>query len=231
MPTHSPTRFVQIEGDNITKNELPRSVPPLHQQQKKERNTYFYARVYELDNLSLKSHALEGFDDDDCFAEILKDDIVNLGKPILPSTPDILPVVADKAEHEKRLLQLTEATPLHILPVQGKANRRIRMGQQQPEKYHVEEFIHPRLKQAITTSLLRNLSIQNRMNRQTSLSFCGRFSVELDAGPLQCQGVSQVFIEVMFQLPSLPSEGYVMGLLQLVVEASSHARSFVCNYW
>ncbi|KAH7832818.1 hypothetical protein Vadar_000247 [Vaccinium darrowii] len=117
-------------------------------------------------NTSLQQYNT-GFDDDDCFAEILKDDIVNLGKPILPSTPDILPVVADKAEHEKRLLQLTEATPLHILPVQGKANRRIRMGQQQPEKYHVEEFIHPRLKQAITTSLLRNLSIQNRMNRQT----------------------------------------------------------------
>ncbi|KAH7841740.1 hypothetical protein Vadar_033669 [Vaccinium darrowii] len=108
-----------------------------------------------------------GFNDDDCFAEILKDDIVDLGKPILPSTPDILPVLADKAEHEKRLLQLTKATPLHILPVQGKANRRIRMGQQQPEKYHVEEFIHPRLKQAIATSLLRSLSIQNRMNRQT----------------------------------------------------------------
>jgi len=44
------------------------------------------------------------------------------------------------------------------------------MGQQQPEKYHVEEFIHPRLQQAIATSLFRSLFIQNRMNRQTVCS-------------------------------------------------------------
>ncbi|KAH7862618.1 hypothetical protein Vadar_007279 [Vaccinium darrowii] len=130
----------------------------------------------EFSHLGSSSH--QGFDDDDCFAEILKDDIVDLGKPILPSTPDIIPVVADKAEHEKRLLQLTEATPLHILPVQSKANRRIKMGQQQPEKYHVEpvkigasnsyfsveEFIHPKSDEP--PNCLLGLALSQRFNRR-----------------------------------------------------------------
>ncbi|KAH7852597.1 hypothetical protein Vadar_026928 [Vaccinium darrowii] len=128
----------------------------------------------KFSHLGSSSH--QGFDDDDCFAEILKDDIVDLGKPILPSTPDILPVVAEKAEHEKRLLQLTEVTPLHILPVQGKANQRIRMRQQQPEKYHVkpvkieasnsyfsvEEFIRPKSDEP--PSCLLGLALSQRFN-------------------------------------------------------------------
>ncbi|KAG5566507.1 hypothetical protein RHGRI_002162 [Rhododendron griersonianum] len=90
----------------------------------------------EFSHLGSSSH--QGFDDDDCFAEILKDDIIDLGKPILPPTPDILPIGAEKTPNEKWLQQPTQSNPLHVLPLEGKANRRIRLRQQKQENYHVE---------------------------------------------------------------------------------------------
>ncbi|XP_058213607.1 NAC domain-containing protein 40-like isoform X2 [Rhododendron vialii] len=90
----------------------------------------------EFSHLGSSSH--QGLDDDDCFAEILKDDIIDLGKPIRPPTPDILPIGAEKTQNEKWLQQPTQSNPLHVLPLEGKANRRIRLGQQKQENYHVE---------------------------------------------------------------------------------------------
>ncbi|KAH7839657.1 hypothetical protein Vadar_006939 [Vaccinium darrowii] len=39
---------------------------------------------------------------------------------------------------------------------------------------------------------------RRRLSLWRSWFCCDRFSVELDVGPLHCQGVSQVFIEVEF---------------------------------
>ncbi|PSS03120.1 NAC domain-containing protein [Actinidia chinensis var. chinensis] len=75
----------------------------------------------------LCSSSCQGFDDEECYAEILKDDIVDLGKTLLPPTPDLLPMVPEKTEDEKCCQQPEQAIPSHVLPLQGKANRRIRL--------------------------------------------------------------------------------------------------------
>ena len=70
---------------------------------------------------------LRGFDDEGCYAEILKDDIVDLRKTLLPPTPDLLPMVPEKTEDERWCQQPEQAIPSHVLSLQGKANRRIRL--------------------------------------------------------------------------------------------------------
>ncbi|KAF7153314.1 hypothetical protein RHSIM_Rhsim01G0202700 [Rhododendron simsii] len=130
----------------------------------------------EFSHLGSSSH--QGFDDDDdCFAEILKDDIIDLGKPILPPTPDILPIGAEKTQNEKLLQQPTQSNPLHVLPLEGKANRRIRLRQQKQENYHVEpveveassgysveEFLRPNSEQP--PNCLLGLVLNRRVDRR-----------------------------------------------------------------
>ncbi|XP_057473838.1 uncharacterized protein LOC130762191 [Actinidia eriantha] len=55
----------------------------------------------------LGSSNCQGFDDE-CYAEIIKDDIVDLGKMLLPPTsdllppiPDLLPMVPEKTDDER----------------------------------------------------------------------------------------------------------------------------------
>lgn len=60
-------------------------------------------------------------DEDDFFADILKDDIIKLDETSLSSTPNFLPVIPSTSQHQPQEMQS------HVLPLQGTANRRIRM--------------------------------------------------------------------------------------------------------
>lgn len=73
------------------------------------------------------SSKLQGYYDDDCYAEILKDDIVDLG-------PSFLPHALGKSEDERSLQPIQEFhSP--VFPFQGTANRRIRLSMQKIRKH------------------------------------------------------------------------------------------------
>ncbi|GFZ07281.1 NAC domain containing protein 89 [Actinidia rufa] len=129
----------------------------------------------------LCSSSCRGFDDEECYAEILKDDIVDLGKTLLPPTPDLLLMFPEKTEDERCCQQPEQAIPSHVLPLQGKANRRIRLRWlKDHHKFHfkpvevsarnnssfVKEFVRPNSDQP-PNSILGLLSSQ-RVNRRSA---------------------------------------------------------------
>ncbi|XP_022729355.1 NAC domain-containing protein 40-like [Durio zibethinus] len=63
-------------------------------------------------------------DEDDYFAEILKDDIIKLDETSLSATPDILPMTAITSDAERRPQQPRQENVPHF---QGTANRRIKL--------------------------------------------------------------------------------------------------------
>ncbi|THG16474.1 hypothetical protein TEA_001655 [Camellia sinensis var. sinensis] len=66
-------------------------------------------------------------DDDEWYAEIIKDDIVDLDKSLLSPTPDdLLPTVPENSKDE-RSQQEVQANLSHVLPFQGTAYRRIKL--------------------------------------------------------------------------------------------------------
>ncbi|XP_052204556.1 uncharacterized protein LOC127809639 [Diospyros lotus] len=71
------------------------------------------------DEFSQPDFTHQDCDDDECYAEILKDDIVDLGKSLLPRTPDLIPVVADKSEDESWSQQQEQTIPPDVLPFQS----------------------------------------------------------------------------------------------------------------
>ncbi|XP_062016755.1 NAC domain-containing protein 89-like [Rosa rugosa] len=66
----------------------------------------------------------KGSYDDDFFAEILKDDIINLDESSVSVAADIPPVVANNSEAQQHSMQ---AVVSQAIPFQGTANRRIRL--------------------------------------------------------------------------------------------------------
>lgn len=79
------------------------------------------------------SSKLQGCYDDDCYAEILKDDIVDivdLGKSFLPPA-------LGKSEDERSLQPIQEFHS-HVSPFQGTANRRIRLSMEKIPKHRAK---------------------------------------------------------------------------------------------
>ncbi|KAH7834891.1 hypothetical protein Vadar_020709 [Vaccinium darrowii] len=84
-----------------------------------------------------------------------------------------------------------EATDCSTGEAPEKSRTRIyRNMQQYPDAAEVPGILVVRVDSVIYFS--NSNSVKKRASSGNSLSFCGRFSVELDVGPLQCQGVSQV---------------------------------------
>ncbi|XP_052187654.1 NAC domain-containing protein 40-like [Diospyros lotus] len=80
----------------------------------------------------------EGYCYDD-FADIMEDDIVTLDGSLLAPTPNLLPAAADKKSEDQRPPQEhVQETSLHLDPLQGAANRRIRFRRQTPETGNFE---------------------------------------------------------------------------------------------
>ncbi|XVF05107.1 hypothetical protein REPUB_Repub05bG0143100 [Reevesia pubescens] len=66
-------------------------------------------------------------DEEDYFAEILKDDIIKLDETSLSAAPDILPMIASTSDAERRPQQPRQENVPHVFPSQGTANRRIKL--------------------------------------------------------------------------------------------------------
>lgn len=83
----------------------------------------------------------QGCDEADYYADILKDDIVDL-ENIFPRISDPMTMVADKLEDETRSQQLVQTIPLRVIPFQGTANRRIRLRWSEKQNiYHAAELV------------------------------------------------------------------------------------------
>ncbi|KAF8364876.1 hypothetical protein HHK36_033143 [Tetracentron sinense] len=74
----------------------------------------------------------------DCFADILKDDIIKLDEYLRPSALLPFPVVANKSGSETKYKQPMHASMPRILPFQGTAKRRIRLRKLEPRQYCAE---------------------------------------------------------------------------------------------
>ncbi|KAL7174001.1 hypothetical protein ACSBR2_033285 [Camellia fascicularis] len=109
-------------------------------------------------------------DDDKWYAEILKDDIVDLDKSLLSPTPDdLLPTVPENSKDE-RSQQEVQANLSHVLPFQGTAYRRIKLSRRKQEKSQAEpretEISNDRsIKESWSPKCLLSLSSDKRVNR------------------------------------------------------------------
>ncbi|KAI8525845.1 hypothetical protein RHMOL_Rhmol13G0262400 [Rhododendron molle] len=84
----------------------------------------------QVNELSQPGSSHQGCYDDDCYAEILKDDIVDLGKSFLPRA-------LGKSEDERSLQPIQEFhSP--VSPFQGTANRRIKLSMQKIGKHQAK---------------------------------------------------------------------------------------------
>ncbi|XAR59645.1 hypothetical protein NMG60_11015556 [Bertholletia excelsa] len=83
---------------------------------------------------------IQGFEDDECFAEILKDDIIDLGEllpmaePFLPPTVEPLPTEGENLEHGSSQHPI-QSNPSDILPGEEGITR---LSQQKAENYQAE---------------------------------------------------------------------------------------------
>ncbi|KAJ7981208.1 NAC domain containing protein [Quillaja saponaria] len=91
--------------------------------------------VNELTYTESSSHQKD-MDEEDFYAEILKDDIIKLDESLQAAAPKILPMgnyselvkdLDDKFDAERRLQDPAHAIPSQTLPFQGTAHRRIRL--------------------------------------------------------------------------------------------------------
>lgn len=71
---------------------------------------------------------------DDCFAEIMNDDIIKLDETFLADNPQLLFMIADKTELERESEPPEPVDTTQVLPFQGTANRRIRLKKQSPRR-------------------------------------------------------------------------------------------------
>ncbi|XP_059429496.1 NAC domain-containing protein 40-like isoform X2 [Corylus avellana] len=68
--------------------------------------------------------------EDDLFAEILKDDIIKLDESSLSASPGFLPMVTNMSEAESKAQEPLQAIVSRVIPLQGTANRRIKLRKQ-----------------------------------------------------------------------------------------------------
>ncbi|KAK6141697.1 hypothetical protein DH2020_024560 [Rehmannia glutinosa] len=78
-------------------------------------------------------------EEEDCYADIMKDDIIKLDDSSLNENPQPLRVAVVKPKTETKFKQPGDAT-LNILPFQGTANRRLRLRRQRLESYRTEQI-------------------------------------------------------------------------------------------
>ncbi|GKV34971.1 hypothetical protein SLEP1_g43299 [Rubroshorea leprosula] len=105
-------------------------------------------------------------DEDDFFAEILKDDIIKLDETSLTDTPDFLPGIAGTSQ------QKSEEMPSYVLPVQGTANRRIKLIKEKSglDEYSIEKNRSPKTESS-STCLLSMFSSRTINIRLISVAF------------------------------------------------------------
>lgn len=78
-------------------------------------------------------------EEEDCYADIMKDDIIKLDDSSFNESPRPLQVTAINPKSEMKSKQPAEAT-LSVLPFQGTANRRLRLRRQRLESDRKEQF-------------------------------------------------------------------------------------------
>lgn len=79
-------------------------------------------------------------DTDDCYAEIMNDDIIKLDETLLADDPQLLSIIPDQMELKRGSDQLSEPVDTtQVLPFQGTANRRIRLKKTVPRRISYPE--------------------------------------------------------------------------------------------
>lgn len=74
---------------------------------------------------------LQDYDEDDFYAEILKDDIIKLDESPMSDTPNMSPLFANNSVAEQKYEEPVEAIVSQSIPLQGTASRRIRLRKQE----------------------------------------------------------------------------------------------------
>ncbi|XVF46969.1 hypothetical protein PTKIN_Ptkin03bG0071200 [Pterospermum kingtungense] len=77
-------------------------------------------------------------DEEDCFAEILKDDIIKLDETSLSEAHDIRPMIASTSDAEIRHQQPRQENIPHVSNVQGAANRRVKFRRPKADIFHAK---------------------------------------------------------------------------------------------
>lgn len=85
---------------------------------------------------------MQDFDEDDFFADILKDDIIKLDESSLPTTPEFSPSEGNMLEADRKSQQPVFCTTKQDHPAQGIANRRIRLQKYKSQVDASEVIIH-----------------------------------------------------------------------------------------
>lgn len=84
---------------------------------------------------------LQGYiDDDDFYAEILKDDIIKLDETSISAALDVSPLSAITPENVQKSQEPMESIVSEVLPFQGTANRRIRLRKVRAQSSHRREL-------------------------------------------------------------------------------------------
>ncbi|PON65233.1 NAC domain containing protein [Trema orientale] len=81
----------------------------------------------EVTQPECSGHQKDDVDEDDFYAEILKDDIIKLDETSISAALDIRPLSAITPENVQKSQEPVESTVSHVIPFQGTANRRIRL--------------------------------------------------------------------------------------------------------
>lgn len=101
----------------------------------------------ELSPHASSSHQKEcNSNEEDYFADIMKDDIIQLDDSAIYTSPQSPLMVAPEPESQKKSKQPAEDTPSNDLPFQGTANRRVRLMRQKLEDYEAHPFNMSRVK-------------------------------------------------------------------------------------
>lgn len=79
-------------------------------------------------------------EEEDWYADIMKDDIIKLDDSSLHENPEPLRVVALKLKPEMKSKPPAGAAAVSVLPFQGTANRRLRLRKQRLQAYQKKQF-------------------------------------------------------------------------------------------
>lgn len=90
-------------------------------------------RTNDVAQAETSSHQKETAMEDDFYAEILKDDIIKLDDSSLYATPGFPPMMNNMSEAERKAQE-----PTQVIPLQGTANRRIKLRTQESRMFPAE---------------------------------------------------------------------------------------------
>ncbi|XP_022857924.1 uncharacterized protein LOC111378872 [Olea europaea var. sylvestris] len=97
-------------------------------------------KVTEFDQHNFSSNEKGCVEEEDCYADIMKDDIIMLDDSSLNATAGLSSAVSAKPELDMRSEHPTQATVTTTHPFQGTANRRLRLRWPKPEHHRVDFF-------------------------------------------------------------------------------------------